>query len=337
MSRFFKKSFRHRSPFARRIHRQKSSIQGLAIGVVAMFGIAVVGAGILGGAVAGHQKLAKAQITTAVSEILEYKQETILDIRTKAFDELDIQAQNILVTDLVTGEVWFERDSYSPVPLASVAKLATTYVAHKGITNEIITISNSAISQLGDFGLSVGQKVSRDDLIRMALVVSSNDAAYALGEAYEQNTNISIVDALNWFAGDNGWETLHFNNPTGLDITADNGDDISGATGSAKDITELLTLVATENIDVFETSTDVAVAELATLLESRANNTNKIRSSLSGLRISKTGFTDLAGGNLVFVFEPEIARPFAVVILGSGYDERFDDAEKIVNTIYENL
>ena len=59
-------------------------------------------------------------------------------------------------------------------------------------------------------------------------------------------------------------------------------------------------------------------------------NTNSSTHSIPGLIASKTGFTELAGGNLAFAFDPEIGRPIIVVILGSSGEVRFTDALKIV-------
>jgi len=61
-----------------------------------------------------------------------------------------------------------------------------------------------------------------------------------------------------------------------------------------------------------------------------ATNTNKVLGNIPGLIASKTGFTDLAGGNLVVAFDAGMMRPIIVVVLGSGIDERFEDIKKLV-------
>jgi D-alanyl-D-alanine carboxypeptidase len=45
---------------------------------------------------------------------------------------------------------------------------------------------------------------------------------------------------------------------------------------------------------------------------------------------SKTGFTDLAGGNLAVVFNIDFQKPFVVVVLNSSAEERFKDVKKMV-------
>jgi D-alanyl-D-alanine carboxypeptidase len=54
---------------------------------------------------------------------------------------------------------------------------------------------------------------------------------------------------------------------------------------------------------------------------------NKIPSLIA----SKTGFTDLAGGNLAVIFDAGFEYPIIVVVLGSSQTGRFTDVEKLVN------
>ncbi|OGG72128.1 hypothetical protein A3H77_02565 [Candidatus Kaiserbacteria bacterium RIFCSPLOWO2_02_FULL_56_11] len=48
------------------------------------------------------------------------------------------------------------------------------------------------------------------------------------------------------------------------------------------------------------------------------------------LLLSKTGTTNLAGGNLALVFDAAIGHPIAVVVLGSTETERFTDASMLI-------
>jgi D-alanyl-D-alanine carboxypeptidase len=51
--------------------------------------------------------------------------------------------------------------------------------------------------------------------------------------------------------------------------------------------------------------------------------------TLDGAIAQKTGYTDLAGGNLSEVFEPTPGRPVAAVILGSTLADRNSDMEAL--------
>jgi len=61
-----------------------------------------------------------------------------------------------------------------------------------------------------------------------------------------------------------------------------------------------------------------------------ATNTNAAVGDVPGLIGSKTGFTDLAGGNLVVAFDAGLGHPIIAVVLGSSFDGRFDDMKKLV-------
>jgi D-alanyl-D-alanine carboxypeptidase len=52
--------------------------------------------------------------------------------------------------------------------------------------------------------------------------------------------------------------------------------------------------------------------------------------TIPGLLLSKTGYTDLAGGNLALVFDSGIGHPIAVVVLGSSQKARFTDGTTLV-------
>lgn len=59
-------------------------------------------------------------------------------------------------------------------------------------------------------------------------------------------------------------------------------------------------------------------------------------SSLPGFVGAKTGYTDLAGGNLVVIFDIEIGHPLVAVVLGSTEQGRFDDIRTLAHAIRTN-
>ena len=60
-------------------------------------------------------------------------------------------------------------------------------------------------------------------------------------------------------------------------------------------------------------------------------NTNAGVEHINGIIGSKTGYTDLAGGNLVVVVDIGIDHPIVIAVLGSTRDERFTDVEKLIS------
>ena len=66
-------------------------------------------------------------------------------------------------------------------------------------------------------------------------------------------------------------------------------------------------------------------------------NTNEIVSKIPNLIGSKTGYTDLAGGNLTIAFDLGHNRPIIVTVLGSTRAERFTDVLTLVAAIQESI
>jgi len=64
-----------------------------------------------------------------------------------------------------------------------------------------------------------------------------------------------------------------------------------------------------------------------------AVNTSSVIGSLGGGIASKTGYTDLAGGNLAIVFEPIPGRSVAAVVLGSTREGRDSDMEALTEGV----
>jgi D-alanyl-D-alanine carboxypeptidase len=123
-------------------------------------------------------------------------------------------------------------------------------------------------------------------------------------------------------------EKTYFLNESGLDVT----ERISGGYGSARDMVKLLEYAHKNHLEILkDTQEDEAFFSSINFGEHKVSNTNKIARKIPLLLFSKTGFTDLAGGNLALVFEKEPGYPIAVVVMGSPTQEdRFADAEKLI-------
>jgi D-alanyl-D-alanine carboxypeptidase len=106
---------------------------------------------------------------------------------------------------------------------------------------------------------------------------------------------------------------------------------VSGAYGSARDMARLAGALVARAPDIAEATTN-ALAE-ATSEEGATfvvKNTDPIVDTIPGLLLSKTGFTDLAGGNLAIVFDVGLNHPIAVVVLGSSKEARFTDSTALI-------
>ncbi len=249
------------------------------------------------------------------------------------FPNLPLEAHAAIVFDPLTNKIIFDKEATSSAPLASLTKLMTSLVASNNLaTNSIITISQAAAATEGDDGLKVGEEWRRDDLIDLTLVTSSNDGAVALAEATEAATGKNFVTLMNEEAATLGLNQTSFQNPTGLD---QNG---PGAYGSARDVARLINYLATSKPRILAATSQNRL--IRTSLEGGHHlviNTDPLTASLAGLRASKTGLTDLAGGNLALIVDLGLRQPVIIVVLGSSQGGRFRDAALLADAASQAL
>lgn len=247
---------------------------------------------------------------------------------TDPFANLAISGKAAYVWDIKGQRVLFRKHETDVLPLASITKLMTTLVAHELLAeDDIVTITDAALHQDGDSGFLASETFTRSDISDLSLLSSSNDGAYALAASAGaalggSNPASAFVNAMNIRAKEIGLTDTYFKNPTGLDISVHEG----GAYGTAKDIAFLMEYIILNEPDLLaitkETSTRVLSEDG---FAHEANNTNYYIDELPGLIGSKTGYTTLAGGNLVVAFNAGLDRPVVVVVLGSSRQARFTD------------
>ncbi|KND47382.1 MAG: D-alanyl-D-alanine carboxypeptidase (penicillin-binding protein 5/6) [Parcubacteria bacterium C7867-004] len=252
-----------------------------------------------------------------------------------AYANTKIEAKAAIVYDLTTQEVLYAKNSRSQLPLASLTKLLTMYAASDSLKPDAtVVMTASALASEGESGFTEGETFAFKDLARIALVASSNDATSAIAETAAiakatsgQNMLASAVSAM-------GLSQTYAINGTGLDESTS----VSGGYGSAYDVATLSGALLTK-------APDIAHATIASSLTIRSKegvlhtlkNTNPDVVRVPNLLLSKTGFTDLAGGNLAVVFDAGIGHPVAIVVLGSSIDGRFRDVDKLLSLTLDHF
>jgi len=251
--------------------------------------------------------------------------------------EPDIEARSAIVYDALQDKVLFSKNSDEQIPLASITKIMLALVAYEVLEpNTFITITPASIMREGDDGFESGQVVRMQDLLDFTLVASSNDGADALAraaaprilEAYPAaSVDSPTVWRMNELAKEIGMLQTFFTDPTGLDISINTASNY----GSARDVAQMmLYALIRQPTAITETARDSALIESPVGATQTAANTNKALGEVAGLIAGKTGFTDLAGGNLAIIFDASIGRPIVVVVLGSSKEGRFEDVKNLV-------
>jgi D-alanyl-D-alanine carboxypeptidase (penicillin-binding protein 5/6) len=216
----------------------------------------------------------------------------------------------------------------------------TALVAYELIAGNTTTIiDEQALSQSGDSGLLDGETFTAEKIRELALISSSNDAAYALGASVgkllgNKDPNAQFVAGMNVRAEELGLNTLSFKNTTGLDISSSQ----AGGIGSAKDVSFLMEYILDNYPEMLE-PTQQATARIYNQDGSYHDieNTNDIIYSIPNLIGSKTGYTDLAGGNLTIAFNAGLNRPIIITVLGSTQNGRFTDVLTLVDEVKKSL
>lgn len=250
-----------------------------------------------------------------------------------AFAEVEVAATAAFVWDVQTQRVLFQKAADEQVPLASITKLMTALLANELLTStSTIRVSEAAINQDGASGLLAEERFSLQSISDLMLLSSSNDGAYAVAETLGAEFDApepaeAFVALMNIRANELGLQQTFFRNPTGLDVTVDE----AGAYGSARDVAFLMEHILKTEPRIIEATADPAHTIISRNGTSHsARNTNQSVTSIPGIIGSKTGYTELAGGNLVIAFDAGVNRPVVAVVLGSTWQGRFDDIDTLV-------
>jgi len=239
----------------------------------------------------------------------------------------EITAQSVIIMDMETDYVIFEKNSRKQLPIASISKIVTALIAEEKLSSDHeIIISQQAINTEGGTGkLNIGEKFTAKGLIDLMLISSSNDAAVQI--ALEISGEIeNFSELMNKKVKNFGLLDSSFTEPSGLNAknisTAFDIAQIADATFEKSDIWDIL---GQDGMDAESVDGETRYLK----------NTNQI---IDDPRIisGKTGFTNEAGGTLVVVAElGEENRKMVFVILGS--EDKFGEMTMLLDWVEENF
>lgn len=255
-------------------------------------------------------------------------------------EDVEIKAEAAYVWDVVGQRVLFQKNADETLPLASITKLMTALVAYELVPDDtLVTISETAAAQQSGGTLQAGEVFKAKELADFALISSYNSAAYTLADSVgkllgDKEPVTQFIAAMNIKASELNLQSLNFANPTGLDISTSK----AGAYGNARDVSFLMEYIVLNYPQILTpTVTKNAVLYNKKGERHEAHNTNNILTDIPNLLGSKTGYTDLAGGNLTIVFDAGYNRPIIITVLGSTWSERFSDVKKILEEVQKTM
>jgi len=229
-----------------------------------------------------------------------------------------------LIYDQQTQRPLYTKNSDTLTSIASITKLMTAMVvldAQQPLDEEIsIEVADIDTLKGTRSRLRIGMKLTRSELLRLALMASENRAASALARTYPGGYDAAIA-AMNAKARELGMHDTRLLDPTGLS---------SNNISTAYDLVKMVAAARDYAlIHQYTTTTSYSIDNWKGR-EMRFVNTNPlVRNASWDIGVSKTGYISEAGRCLVM--EATInQRPVIIVLLDSwGKNTRIGDANRI--------
>ncbi|MGI4860474.1 MAG: serine hydrolase [Janthinobacterium lividum] len=234
------------------------------------------------------------------------------------------------VVDQTTSAPLIDKNSSAIVPIASISKLMMAMVTIDGkgpMTDTIMVTDEDRDYEKGTGSrLSVGSRLSREDMLHIALMSSENRAAAALSRYYPGGRP-AFVAAMNKKAHDLGMMDTKFEDPSGLNFhNVSSARDLVKMVDAAYQYPLIRRLSTTPSYDV-----DTGRARL------HYGSTNGlVRNGSWDIGLQKTGFINEAGECMVMQTMIQ-SRPVVIVLLDSvGKYSREGDATRVRNWLIQS-
>ncbi|HEU4852301.1 MAG TPA: D-alanyl-D-alanine endopeptidase [Telluria sp.] len=238
-------------------------------------------------------------------------------------DPLDLKSSVAFVLDENSSEVLFEKNANVALPIASITKLMTGLIVVEAgqDMDEVLTITEEDVDRerFSTSRLRVGTRMTRSDLLHIALMSSENRAASALGRNFPGGLR-AFVNEMNAKARSLGMHDTHYVDSSGLS---------SRNVASARDLAKLVKAAHQQPIlREYSTAEKAVVTAGRSRLQFGTTNYLVTRPEWE-IGIQKTGFINEAGRCLVM--QAMVAgRNVVMVFLDSkGKQSRTGDANRM--------
>ena len=238
-------------------------------------------------------------------------------------DVPNLSSAAFVVANHRTGEVISERNGNRVMPIASLTKLMTALVVLDANLrlNEMLTVTNADIDRIKGTGsrLAIGSRLSRAEMLHIALMSSENRAASALARHYPGGQR-AFVEAMNAKARMLGMWNTRYADSTGL-----NPRNVS----TAQDLAKLAAAAASYPL-IRQYSTDQQSYVRTNKRQLHYLNSNRlIREGQWEFTLSKTGYIREAGRCLVLGTKVNHEPVIMVLLNAETTNDRVADAKRI--------
>ena len=234
-----------------------------------------------------------------------------------------IDAKVGIIYDTRSGKFLFAKNPRIKLPVASLTKILSSIIVLENLdTKETVIIPKEVLKVDEEKqSLYLGEEITVQNLLKLMLIESSNDAAYALAW-YANSRGVNFVDKMNEKA-----RLLNMNDSNFLDPAGLNDD----AYSTVEDLVRLVKYSLRHDL-IWEILTEKSIIVKSTdgKIEHKVENTDQLLGVIPDIFGGKTGYTDNALGCMILVVDiPDKNDKLISVVLGS--QSRFEDTKKLIN------
>ena len=241
-------------------------------------------------------------------------------------DGPQVTAQAAILIEASTGRVIWEKNADEEHYPASTTKMMTGILGLENIgpRTEVFISPHASGTEDCFLDIRAGERMTAEELITGMLMVSDNGAAVAVAEQVDGSVP-AFANRMNAKAKELGMENTHFENPNGLPNPNHHSTvrDMAKLAKYAMENPKFREIVGTKNRRIqwaFPANKQLQV-----------ENTNKLLGNYKGMTGIKTGWTSAAGGCLAASAKRNGVELIVVLMKTPTPDDRFRDAEKILD------
>lgn len=252
---------------------------------------------------------------------------------------LDQNVKAYIIGNEENGDIYYEKDSTTPYPIASLSKLMTYLIVKEKIEegklslDQEVTVDEEAAKfhswEYSYLGLDEGEVYTIEELLQGLMVVSGNDCAYQLAVTVSDSES-EFARLMNMKAGELGLDSQVYYNASGVQTESGNQN-----SSSAKDLYVLSKYIIEKYPEVLEYSKVRKIEDKRREID--VNSTIPLIGEIPGVDGLKTGSTEEAGYCLVSTVdmkEIDSKDDFRTIAVLLGADQKDTRDKAMSDLIY---
>lgn len=252
---------------------------------------------------------------------------------------LDQNVKAYIIGNEENGDIYYEKDSSTPYPIASLSKLMTYLIVKEKIDegklslDQEVTVDEEAAKfhswEYSYLGLDEGEVYTIEELLQGLMVVSGNDCAYQLAITVSDSES-EFARLMNMKAGELGLDSQVYYNASGVQTESGNQN-----SSSAKDLYVLSKYIIEKYPEVLEYSKVRKIEDKRRDID--VDSTIPLIGEIPGVDGLKTGSTEEAGYCLVSTVdmkEIDSKDDFRIIAVLLGADQKDTRNKAMSDLIY---